>query len=246
VEAGVDFSFESVVRVLAGMDNLAQAAGRCNRSNEYGHLCKVYLIRLQDENLSMLQEIYEAQRSTESILEKWKQHPESTSIISEEATYQFYRYLFYEMKHTLKYPIKEYNSTLYMADLLANKNPYAKKKDRYILKQPFKTVAQKFQVFDNETIDILVPYRDGKKWIEKLRILGGSNYQLPVKALTDVFQNIKRYTISIYPYQKAKLEEEGLLESLFDGRIFILSELAYHEEYGLKVIKEPKVEDFIF
>jgi len=34
IEAGVDVSFESVVRVKAGLDSLIQAAGRCNREGE--------------------------------------------------------------------------------------------------------------------------------------------------------------------------------------------------------------------
>ena len=37
IEAGVDVSFKSAWRAWAGLDQIAQAAGRCNRSGEFGH-----------------------------------------------------------------------------------------------------------------------------------------------------------------------------------------------------------------
>ena len=51
IEAGVDISFRCVVRSLAGLDNVAQAAGRCNRNGEYETLCPVYVIKLKEENV---------------------------------------------------------------------------------------------------------------------------------------------------------------------------------------------------
>ncbi len=62
VEAGVDFSFESCIRVKAGLDNIAQVAGRCNRSGEFGRLCKVYVVSLKDENLTRLPAILPLRR----------------------------------------------------------------------------------------------------------------------------------------------------------------------------------------
>ncbi len=241
VEAGVDFSFECVVRVLAGIDNLAQAAGRCNRSNEYGHTGKVYLINLKNENLNMLKEIVDAQNSTRNVLINMKQMKEE-SLIGEYATQIFYRNMFRrnDMKSKIKYPV---NKELSLVSLLSNKNPYANKDKFTILHQPFKTIGEKFQVFDEQTMDVLVPYGEGKKLIEELRKQEQTTFFLP--SLKEIMQQTKRFTINIYQWQKDKLWEEGLLFSLFEDRVFVLDEKAYDKRYGVNVKAEQTVEHYI-
>lgn len=247
VEAGIDFSFDGVVRVIAGIDNLAQAAGRCNRSNEYKKLGKVYLVNCKNENLGMLPEISAAQDSTRYTIHCWKQS-EEVSLIGDEMVNRFYQNLFHGSytEREMCYPIKDMGNILYLTDLLANKNVYAnsrKENPPFILHLPFKTVGKEFKVFEENTTDILVPYQLGEEVIEKIRNGKGDNdgYSL----LWGLKKHMKQYSVSIYQWQKDALFAEGMLESCLDGRIYILSKKAYHEKYGLDDRKKQSVEDFI-
>lgn len=244
VEAGVDFSFEGVVRILAGIDNLAQAAGRCNRSNEYKGKGKVYLINLKNENLRMLREIVNAQNCTRKVL-AYRGASDDESLIGPSATHDFYKYLFDATKDEIKYPVKDYGATIYLADLLANHNESAENNEskRYVLHQPFVTIGREFKVFDENTIDVLVPYGNGAALIEKLHKIEGSLFDL--NKLQDVMKETKQYAISIYQWQKEKLDTAGLLHHVCGGRILVLDENAYSCDIGLRIMEEQPVENFI-
>lgn len=244
VEAGVDFSFQTVVRILAGIDNLAQAAGRCNRSNEYGAKGKVYLINLKNENLSMLKDIAIAQKSTRKVL-TCKNNFSQNSLIGEDAARCFYRYMYESTQEEINYPIKDYGNVLYLTDLLANKNDSARncENSKYILHQPFATVGQKFKVFDDKTIDVLVPYGEGKALIMELK--DNESLTFDIRALKNIMKEVKKYSISLYKWQKDKLDYAGLLHYLHEGRILVLDAKAYSEEVGLIDIEEQPVENFI-
>lgn len=233
VEAGVDFSFDCVVRVMAGIDNLAQAAGRCNRSSEYGHKGAVYLINLKDENLSMLQDIADAQHSTQKVLMKAQQTAEPMPLTGERATQIFYDSLYQkkEMQMQIRYPIDDCGNTLYLADLLGNQNPYVRADETFFLHQPFKEIGKRFGVFDDQTFDVLVPYGDGAGLIETLREKERSSFFLP--SIKNIVKQAKGYTISIYQWQRDKLWEGGLLYGLFENRILVLDQKAYDKKYGL-------------
>lgn len=50
IEAGVDISFACVVRAMAGLDSIMQAAGRCNRNGESVEPKNVYVYPLKAED----------------------------------------------------------------------------------------------------------------------------------------------------------------------------------------------------
>lgn len=241
VEAGVDFSFQCVVRVMAGIDNLAQAAGRCNRSNEYKTKGKVYLINLKNENLKNLPEIQSAQISTQKVLTLQKQS-DNFDLTGETAAKHYYKYLYQEVRRDLKYPLKVGNTNICLANLLANSNPSCgMKNENYILRYPFKKAGCLFKVFDDNTIDVIVPYKEGAHIIAQLRNM----MQFEFHEIDKLLKEAKSYTISIFQWQKDKLMEYGYLETCCDNRIFLLSPKVYNDQYGLGEIEEQRVEDLI-
>jgi len=50
IEAGVDVDFPCVFRAVAGIDNIAQAAGRCNRNGMSKTSCKVFVFEFPEES----------------------------------------------------------------------------------------------------------------------------------------------------------------------------------------------------
>lgn len=237
VEAGVDFSFESVVRVLAGIDNAAQAAGRCNRSNEYNGVCKVYLVNLRQdyEKLMMLKDIAAAQRCTYTLLEQFKNNPihYDGNLLGDKAVLDFYN-LFYsdnEIKGQFDYPCDEEN----LYDLLSFNESHIKRspvKNKYIINQSFESAGNMFKVFDENTSEIIVPFNDeAKKIIADLCSLKSNFDYVYIKKL---LEKAKPYVIRIFDYQRRKLSDDGMIYSCADNRAYYLNELRYSLDAGLK------------
>ncbi len=238
VEAGVDFSFQAVVRIMAGMDNLAQVAGRCNRSNEYGEGCKVYLVKLKGERLSALKEIEQAQKSTESILERWRRGDYSSdkSILDPEVIHDYYENLFAQAKGEMKYPCSFKGEFLYLTDLFScNKAgvDQEKLKSSFVLKQAFLTAGELFEVFDSEKIDIIVPYEKGGK--DLIADFHSERAKHDYGFLQELIQKSRKFTISVFEYEKQKLIDYGWLSTDPGKRVYILDTAAYKDDIGLDI-----------
>lgn len=219
VEAGIDFSFGAVIRVLAGMDNAAQAAGRCNRNGEFDWLCPVYLVELQGEDLSRLPEIQVAQTAARTLLASFAEDsaPFQRDLLSDASIRYYYRRLFFDMKRgAADYPLPQLDATL--LDLLSSNNAFARHapvrvEGRYYLNQAFATAGRAFQVFQDDTTDVLVPYQKGADLIAGLCSEKARRDQAYRKRL---LEQAKPYTVSLYAYQERMLGEQGGLYSTED------------------------------
>lgn len=96
IEAGVDVDFGSVIRYLAGLDSIAQAAGRCNR-NGLRKTGRVIIVNPTNENLDKLPDIRTAKENAERVLDEYRNDPASFSNdrISPVAMTLYYRYYFF-------------------------------------------------------------------------------------------------------------------------------------------------------
>ena len=223
MEAGVDLSFDCVVRDLAGLPSIIQAAGRCNRHGE--NSCRlVYLIECAGENLNALPEIYDGREITRALL---AQLPDDVDLLSPQAVKMYYQRYYSSPEHQLEmqYPVspKDYIATT-MVDLLSSNRQgiQAFMESGHRLErstdlcQAFGTAETAFAAIPDETIPVLVPYGEGKG-----KLLQWSSAQRNPSWLRE----LQPYIVSISSSQCRRLE--NVLHPVLDGAALILEESYY-------------------
>ncbi len=236
IEAGVDISFRCVVRSMAGLDNAAQAAGRCNRNGESEMPCPVYLIKLKEEQVKRLDGIQLAQTVTQQILD----NPQYTNYLSHEIQSLYFEALYQRAGNgKLSYPVSTDGQNTTLIELLSlNKERYQQAKMPKIEKftcQAFKTAGSLFEVIDAHTQDVIVPYNDdAKKIIEEL------DREISPERCRELLRKAQRYTVGIYKDKSKKLYEnhalrpllcgaEALESGFYDAECGMITENAEHE-----------------
>lgn len=246
IEAGVDISFQRVIRFSAGMDSVVQAAGRCNRHAEQKKPAPVRLIRCTDERLRGLDDIVRGQNATTALLTAFSQTPEAFrhDLSSEEAIRFYYRRLYAEMEPGFQDDQTPAHGSLY--HLLADNPRYAdancKQGQRYFLRQAFRLAGGLFQVFDEDTGALLVPYGRGRELQNTLRNAAQVYGQKDWAVIRGCIDEAKGYCVSVYRYQLERLETLGAVTSLFDGGVLLLSDGFYNERTGFSL--EAGTRDF--
>ncbi|MGO4917108.1 CRISPR-associated helicase Cas3' [Pseudogemmobacter sp. W21_MBD1_M6] len=94
VEAGVDVDFPLVLRAAAGIDSIAQAAGRCNREGRLDSLGEVIVFTPTSEGASPPEEVRQMAQIGTEILAAHKDDP-----LAEAAVADYFRALFWRQGH---------------------------------------------------------------------------------------------------------------------------------------------------
>jgi CRISPR-associated endonuclease/helicase Cas3 len=252
IEAGVDVDFGSVIRYLAGLDSIAQAAGRCNR-NGLRQTGRIVVVNPANENLDKLPDIRTAKEKAERVLDEYWNNPATfdNDRISPAAMTCYYRYHFFDRKHEMDYPVspKEVGRDDTLLSLLSTNdlsvNAYKRTNNAappLHLRQSFKTAAEAFKVIEAPTEGVIVPYgAEGKRIIAGLFSTAGR-----FGKKYDLLKEAQRYSVNMFPHETAKLRQTGSLHEVLEGTgILCLDPQHYSNDFGASVERVAFMETLI-
>lgn len=203
VEAGVDLDFPVVYRALAGLDSIAQAAGRCNREGKLGRLGEVVLFVPPKPSRSGL-----LRKGEDTLLELLRSSREAPLNL-DPAAFDHYFKLFYSKVNSF--------DEKHICDLLV--------KDAARGKFQFREAAQAFRLIEDEDQQAIIvrygPHRERlDRLVDELRYAGPNR---------DRIRALQRFSVNLHArvaqelVRQGEVEEvQGLLvqavDGLYDGR----------------------------
>lgn len=197
IEAGVDVDFPVVYRAMGGLDSVVQAAGRCNREGQQEQ-GRIVIFRAASKPPPGTPR--KAMDISEGLLRK---NGGDIDVSSPDIFTEYFR-------------------SLYFGSQLDSKGIQS-------LRQEFKfaDVAREFHLIeDGYTQSIIVPYKQAKDRIAKLRNQGPSR---------GVLRSLQPFIVNVYPTAFKQLQSCGALEEIVEG-LFGLApgfDHIYSSSYGL-------------
>ncbi len=199
IEAGVDVDFPRVFREMAGLDSILQAAGRCNREGKRSAESSIVTVFESENKVNKL--IAVNRDAAEEAVRDWIQ-PNNIQTI--ECYFKAYRDLLRnDDKSEIMKAIKEGISGCQL---------------------PFKQIAERFRLIDENTFTVYISVGEGKELISRLREGERSR---------ELYRKAGMYSVSIYENRFNALINAGAAEPFGDDAAILTDLSLYSDEKGL-------------
>lgn len=242
IEAGVDISFTTVYRALAGLSSLAQAAGRCNRHGEMDK-GKLKIFNFKNEDLSKIEDINRGKDVSKSLLSQWERNDSKiplTDIFSDIAMREYFSKYYGQVADPVKqYMTKDKRTTIYELLSFNDKGDDARMdnanipyKNSLAITAAFKEAGREFEVIDSQTISVLVPYGKGK---ELILALNGESWDK--EKTRSQLKMAQQYSVNLFSYEVAGLIKQNQIYELAIGGIMAIHSESYDINTGVKFDK---------
>lgn len=243
IEAGIDVDFDSVIRCLAGLDSIAQAAGRCNRHGlrERG---RVTVVRYEAERLGGLVDIERAADAARRVLQEIEAAPDRLGApLGPDAIALYYRYYFFDRANEMSYNVNlgDLGHDTLLNMLSRNERAIqdlpAPQRRGVFMAQAFKEAGRLFQAIA-PTEGVIVPFDDEARRIIAELTRGGLD---PAQERA-LLRQAQMYSVNVYPGPLERMVAHGVVTAVGEAGAHVLEERLpgdgkplYSEEIGLDV-----------
>lgn len=210
IEAGVDVDFPVVYRAIAGLDSIAQSAGRCNREEKLDTLGKV--IVFIPETAVPIGFLRQGAETTISLLRG----------------------------NLIKDPLSPESLTLFFTHMNAKGDrdkhgicellTAAKSRLDAPLSLAFRSAAEKFRLIDDTGVSLIAPFKNSDQsetpieiWLSMLEKDSNAKW---------IYRKLQRYSITVPENLARKLEAIGVVYTKAGLRV--IEDNHYHPVWGLK------------
>ncbi|MBW2054025.1 MAG: hypothetical protein JRI85_17625 [Deltaproteobacteria bacterium] len=203
VEAGVDIDFPVVFRAIAGIDSIAQAAGRCNREGRLTEDGQVYIFSSETDSPSNYFQL------NADIAEMVMRHHDDP--LSLEAVEEYFKNLYW-----IKGDQLDVHQILNLLSQGTLKGDF-----------PFREIDKKFKIIENEMEPIIIPFKKDK---EAEEIIRGLRYSENTGLFA---RKAQRFTVQVYSNVVNSLEHAGSIERIQNQYLVLTNEDLYRDDLGL-------------